>query len=47
MDRKKIHELLDLVLDIQDRGKGKNGFPYIEIDFSNFGDRISLYAMKN
>lgn len=47
MDRKKIHELLDLVLDIQDRGKGKNGLPYIEIDFSNFGDRISLYAMKN
>lgn len=47
MDRKKIHELLDLVLDIQDRGKGRNGFPYIDIDFSNFGDRISLYAMKN
>ena len=47
MDRKKIHELLDLILEIQERGKGKNGFPYIEIDFSNFGDRISLYAMKN
>lgn len=47
MNRKKIHELLDLVLDIQDCGKGKNGFPYIEIGFSNFGDRISLYAMKN
>lgn len=47
MDRKKIHELLDLVLDIQDRGKGENGFPYIEIDFSNYGDRISLYAMEN
>lgn len=47
MDRNKIHELLDLILEIQERGKGKNGFPYIEIDFSNFGDRISLYAMKN
>lgn len=47
MDRKKIHELLDLILEIQERGEGKNGFPYIEIDFSNFGDRISLYAMKN
>lgn len=47
MDRKKIHELLDLILEIQERGEGKNGFPYIEIDFSNFGNRISLYAMKN
>lgn len=47
MDRKKIHELLDLILEIQERGEGKNGFPYIEIGFSNFGDRISLYAMKN
>lgn len=47
MDRKKIHELLDFVLEIQERGEGENGFPYIKIDFSNFGDKISLYAMKN
>ena len=47
MDRSKIHELLDLILDIQDRGEGENGFPYIKIDFSNYGDRISLYAMND
>lgn len=44
MNRKKIHELLDLVLDIQDHGKGKNGFPYIEIDFQISGTE-SLYTL--
>ena len=34
MDRKKIHELLDLVLDIQDRGKGKNGFAVGDYDLN-------------
>ena len=27
MNRKKIHELLDLILEIQERGEGKDGYP--------------------
>lgn len=47
MDRKKIHELLDLILEIQERGKGKDGYPYVNIEFSNYGDRILLCAQEN
>lgn len=47
MDRKKIHELLDLILEIQERGEGKDGYPYVSIDFSNYGRRIALWAQEN
>ena len=47
MDRKKIHELLDLILEIQERGKGKDGYPYVDIEFSNYGSRILLCAQEN
>lgn len=47
MDRKKIHELLNLILEIQERGKGKDGYPYVNIEFSNYGSRILLCAQEN
>lgn len=47
MDRKKIHELLDLILEIQERGEGKDGYPYVNIEFSNYGSRILLIAQEN
>lgn len=47
MDRKKIHELLDLILEIQECGKGKDGYPYVNIEFSNYGSRILLCAQEN
>ena len=47
MDRKKIYELLDLILEIQERGKGKDGYPYVNIEFSNYGNRIFLSAQEN
>lgn len=47
MDRKKIHELLDLILEIQERGKGKDGYPYVNIEFSNYGGGILLCAQEN
>lgn len=47
MDRKKIHELLDLILEIQERGKGKDGCPYVNIEFSNYGSKILLCAQEN
>ena len=46
MDRKKIHELLDVVLEIQERGEGRNGYPYVNIEFSNYGSRILLCTRK-
>ena len=47
MDRNKIHELLDLILEIQERGEGKDGYPYVSIEFSNYGRRIFLCAQEN
>ena len=47
MDRKKIHELLDLILEIQERGEGKDGYPYVNIEFSNYGSRMLLIAQEN
>ena len=47
MDRKKIYELLDLILEIQERGKGKDGYPYVNIEFSNYGSRIVFRAQEN
>lgn len=47
MDREKIHKLLDLILEIQERGEGRNGYPYVNIEFSNYGSRIFLAAQEN
>ena len=47
MDREKIHKLLGLVLEIQERGEGKNGYPYVSVEFSNYGSRIFLTAQEN
>ena len=47
MDRKKIHELLDLILEIQERREGKDGYPYVNIEFLNYGGRILLSAQEN
>ena len=46
MDREKIHKLLDLILEIQERGEGRNGYPYVNIEFSNYGSRIFLTAQE-
>ena len=47
MDIKKIHELLDLILEIQEHGEGKDGYPYVNIEFLNYGSRILLCAQEN
>lgn len=44
VSREKIHKLLDLVLDIHERGYGERGFPFIAIEFSNYGHAICLYG---
>ena len=44
VSREKIHKLLDLVLDIHERGYGERGFTFIAIEFSNYGHAIRLYG---
>lgn len=41
-NRDKIHTLLDLCLDIQENGEGKNGYPYIDFCCTNHGTDISI-----
>lgn len=43
--KEKIHEILDLCLEIQMRGYGEKGFPFVCLQVSNYGYYIHLYAM--
>lgn len=47
VNREKIHKILTLVLEITERGKGVDGYPYVHVDISNIGYPVRLYAMKN
>lgn len=44
--KEKIHEILDLCLEIQMRGEGGNGFPYVCLDVSNYGSAVCIYCME-
>lgn len=44
--KEKIHEILDLCLEIQMRGKGKNGFPFVVFETANYGYDLWVYAME-
>ncbi|MBS4980026.1 MAG: hypothetical protein KHZ72_01445 [Lachnospiraceae bacterium] len=46
VSREKIHKLLDLVLDIRDLGESVGDFPYVAIDFSNYGFPIYFRGSK-
>ena len=47
LDRNKILEMVNLVLDIQEMGAGTDGFPYAYIEISNFGYPVVCSMMKN
>lgn len=47
INREKLHKILTLVLEITERGRGVDGYPYVHVDVSNIGCLIQLYAMKN
>lgn len=48
MDRKKIFELMNLALDIQEMGTGENGFPYVLFSTSNYYQNgIRIEVMDN
>lgn len=42
MEREKIHKLVDEVLDIAEKGKGENGFPYVDMQLSNYGKSVEI-----
>lgn len=41
-NRDKIHELLDLCLDIQENGRGEKGYPCVFFSCTNYGTDISI-----
>lgn len=45
MEREKFHQLLDLVLDISEKGKGIDGFPFVYFSVSNYPDLTEVYTM--
>ncbi|MEG1470489.1 MAG: hypothetical protein RSC31_07565 [Anaerovoracaceae bacterium] len=40
--REALHRLLDLAIDIQARGDGEIGYPYIGVNLSNYGTDITV-----
>lgn len=47
MEREKIHKILDSVLDIVEKGKGENEFPFVKFTVSNFPAYIDLSMMDS
>jgi hypothetical protein len=45
MDREKLFKLINLALDIQERGKGVNGFPFVLVSSGNYGEDIRIEVM--
>lgn len=47
MGRKAIHELLNIALDIIEKGKGENGYPYVDMSVSNYGTELIIEIMDD
>lgn len=47
VNRKKLHKILTLVLEITERGQGENGYPYVSTGIDNYSRTIYLCTMKN
>lgn len=47
MEREKIHKILDSVLDIVEKKKGENGFPFVNFTVSNFPVSMEVYMMDS
>lgn len=47
MEREKLFKLINLALDIQEMGTGKDGFPFVLVSASNYGERIRIEVMDN
>lgn len=46
-NKEKIHELLDMCLDIQMNGHGTEGYPYIYCVICNYGTEIEICIKDN
>ena len=46
-NRDKIHELLDLCVDIQKNGRGVDGYPYVFFSSGNYGTNLSIMIDDN
>ena len=47
MDREKLFKLINLALDIQERGKGVDGFPFVLVSSSNYGEGVRIEVMDD
>ncbi len=47
MERDKLFKLINLALDIQEMGSGKEGFPYVLVSASNYGEGIRIEMMDD
>lgn len=47
MGRKAIHELLNIALDIIEKGQGENGYPYVYMSVSNYGTELRIEIMDD
>nr|WP_305182092.1 hypothetical protein [uncultured Schaedlerella sp.] len=47
MDREKLFKLINLALDIQERGKGIDGFPCIFVNSDGVDGKVEIVAYNN
>ena len=45
MKKDELFKLLNVALDIQEMGEGVNGFPFVLVSFSNYGEEIRIEIM--
>lgn len=46
-NREKLHKMLDLVLDIVEGGHGSNGYPFVDLEISNYPQAVSIRCKKS
>ncbi|MGC4020395.1 MAG: hypothetical protein QM793_15025 [Muricomes sp.] len=46
-DKKAIHKIFNLCMEIQSKGKGEEGFPYIHLETSNYGHPAIVWIAEN
>ncbi|MGC4018365.1 MAG: hypothetical protein QM793_03480 [Muricomes sp.] len=46
-DKKAIHKIFNLCVEIQSKGEGEEGFPFIHFLTSNYGTPATVWIMEN
>lgn len=47
VDKKAVLEIVGLAYEVQRRGAGADGFPFVNAQTSNYGHGLSVYIMDN